>query len=327
MKTFTKVTLLLLVATLAQARYTNCQFKNPDYTQICQKVTRKGVSTEYANRFLLSYFKTQKFDEITYKAIQPSKITYHREREKKANNALLSYVPKMVKNLQEYKEVYDFAESKYHVNREIIAAILLKETHLGSLKPKHDAFIVFNTILVRTQPTTPRNKRLISMAKSNMASIIEYCYKGEIEPEECNLKSSYAGAVGYPQFMPNSFVYAQAYQGKVADLNSMPDAIVSVAKFLHKKAGFTTLIDWKDFTNIPEIEQAWYEYEFQHKDASFVYAHSRSGKKYHCFSCEKPELTTIKEYAHKIMRYNNSSNYALGVLRLAYEAHQHTPRN
>jgi membrane-bound lytic murein transglycosylase B len=312
---------LFLTSTLF-ANYSNCTFKNKNYSDICQTVTRKGVSMQYANEFLLCYFKTQKFDEITWKAIQPSKISYHRAREKKANNALLSYIPKMVQHLHRYKDVYDYAEKKYHVNREVIAAILLKETHLGSLKPKHDAFIVFNTILVRTQPTTPRNKRLITMAKSNMASIIQHCYKGKIAPQECSLKSSYAGAVGYPQFMPNSFTYAKSYKGKVADLNRMEDAIVSVANFLNTKADFTTLIDWKDFQGIDQIEQAWYDYEFTHKDSSFVYAQSRSGKKYNCFSCDKPQLATIKKYVKKIMRYNNSSNYAVGVLRLAYEAHK-----
>jgi len=29
----------------------------------------------------------------------------------------------------------------------------------------------------------------------------------------------------------------------------------------------------------------------------------------------------MREYTKKIMRYNNSSNYALGVMSLAYQAH------
>jgi len=313
---------LLLLTTSLFAKYDNCDFKNPDYSDICKKVVKAGVSYDYANQFLLSYFKTQKFDEITWKYIQPSKIKYHREKEKKANNVLVKYVPKMVANLQEYKKVYDLAEKRYGVNREIIAAILLKETKLGRIKPTHDAFIVFNTILTRTDPKTSREKWLHKMSKTNMAAIIVHCYKKGVTPNECNLPSSYAGAVGIPQFMPNSFVYAEGYKNSVADLNMMEDAIISVAKFLHKKAGFDTLMDFSKIQDMHTIESDWYEYAFQNENASFVYEKSRSGKRYQCFTKDRAELQYLKQYVKKVMRYNNSSNYAVGVIRLAYDANQ-----
>jgi membrane-bound lytic murein transglycosylase B len=320
MKIF-NILFLMLVSTLV-AKYDNCTFKNPHYTDICKKVVKHGVSYEYANRFLLSYFKTQKYDEITWKYIQPSKIEYHRQREKKANNVLVKYVPKMVANLKEYQHAYDLAEIKYGVNREIIAAILLKETKLGKIKPKHDAFIVFNTILTRTKPKTSRQKWLLNMSKTNMAAIIEHCYKEGVAPEQCNLPSSYAGAVGIPQFMPNSFVYTDSFYGKVADLTKMEDAILSAAKFLHKKAKFTELIKWEKMPDIKQIEHEWYEFAFQNKNCSFVYEkNKKTGKSYKCFTKNRPELDYLKKYVAKIMRYNNSSNYAIGVIRLAYEAH------
>jgi len=317
-----KLLFLLLLSTVLSAKYDNCTFKNPHYTDICKKVVKYGVSYEYANKFLLSYFKTQKFDEITWKYIQPSKIKYHRIQERKANNVLVKYVPKMVTNLKKYKDVYDLAEKKYGVNREIIAAILLKETKLGKLKPTHDAFIVFNTILTRTKAKSSREKWLLKMSKTNMSSIIEHCYKEGVAPEQCNLPSSYAGAVGIPQFMPNSFIYTDSYHGKVADLTKMEDAILSAAKFLHKKADFTQLIEWKKMPNIEKIESAWYQFEFENSNCSFVHEkNSKTGKRYRCFTKGKPELNYLKEYMKKIMRYNNSSNYAIGVIRLAYEAH------
>ena len=318
----TKLLLLLSLTTLAFAKYDNCEFKNKDYTDICEKVVKHGVSYKYANQFLLSYFKTQKFNEISWKYLQPSKIKYHKENEKKANNVLVKYVPKMVKNLHQYKEVYDKAEKKYGVNREIIAAILLKETKLDKIKPTHDAFIVFNTMVVRTKAETSREKWLLKMGKTNMAAIIEHCYKKGVNPKECNLPSSYAGAVGIPQFMPNSFIYTEGYKTEVADLTKMEDAIMSAAKFLHQKASWDTLIDWSKMPDVPQVEQAWYDYEFTHENASFVYEKSRSGKVYSCFTKKKPELAYMKEYTKKIMRYNNSSNYAVGVMRLAYDAHK-----
>jgi len=317
-----KLLLLGLFTSSLFAKYTNCTFKNEHYSDICEEVIKSGVSYDYTNRFLLSYFKTLHYDEVSWKYLQPSKLKHHRIQEKKANNVLVKYIPDMVAHLKEYKAVYDFSEKKYGINREIIAAILMKETKLGKIKPTHDAFIVFNTIVTRIKPETSRDKWLLKMGKTNMASIITHCYKKGLEPDECNLPSSYAGAVGIPQFMPNSFVYAQGHKTEVADLTKMEDAIISASKFLHKKASWDTLIDWRKIPNMPEIESAWYEYEFNNDNASFVYESSKSGKLYACFTKDKPELQYTKGYVKKIMRYNNSSNYAVGVMRLAYDAHK-----
>jgi len=316
-----KTLLLLSLGTMAFAQYTNCKFQNKNYTDVCNRVVKSGVSYNYANKFLLSYFKTKRFDEISYKYLQPRYIKSHRKNEKKANNVLVKYVPDMVVHLNKYAKVYDYAEKKYGVNREIIAAILIKETRLGKIKPTHDAFIVFNTLVVRTKPETRRKKWLLEMGKSNMASIITHCYKKGVTPEQCNLPSSYAGAIGIPQFMPNSFIYSEGYKTKVADLTKMEDAIMSASKFLHKKADFSKLIDWSKIPDIVKIESEWYDYEFNNGNASFVYAKSKkSGKTYDCFSCKKSELAYLRGYTKKIMRYNNSSNYAVGVMRLAYDA-------
>jgi len=74
---------------------------------------------------------------------------------------------------------------------------------------------------------------------------------------------------------------------------------------------------------MPKVEADWYEYDFNHKNGSFVYSESkRTGKKYDCFSCGKENLQYLKHYAKYIMRYNNSSNYAIGVMRLAYDTHK-----
>jgi len=318
-----KLFFLLLLATLLFAKHNNCSFKNKDYEDICKKAVKAGVSYDYANIFLLSDFKTKKFDEKSYKYLQPQHIPTHRKNEKKANNTLVKYVPEMTAHLRAYAEVYDYVEQEYGVNREVIAAILIKETRLGKIRPSHDAFVVFNTLVLRTKPKTQREKWLLNMGKTNMVSIIVHCYKRGVTPEGCNLPSSYAGAVGIPQFMPNSFVFAKGYKTEVGDLTKMEDAIVSAANYLHQKAGFTALLDWERVGNMAQIESEWYDFEFANEDASFVYAQNKKGdKKYQCFSCDKEELQHLREYAIKIMSYNNSSNYAVGVMRLAYEAHK-----
>ena len=170
-----KLLLIGLLTSSLFAKYTNCDFKNNNYSDICKKSIKNGVSYEYANKFLLSYLKVTKFDEVSWKYLQPSKIKHHRAQEKKANNVLVKYVPDIVAHLKKYKEVYDYSESKYGVNREIIAAILMKETKLDKIKPTHDAFIVFNTMVVRTDPQSSREKWLLKMGRTNMTSIITHC--------------------------------------------------------------------------------------------------------------------------------------------------------
>ena len=314
--------LLALTTTLLFAEYINCDFKTPHYTEICEEAVRRGVPVHDANLFLLSE-KTDKMDLRSFKLFHPSKIKAHRANEKKANNVLVKYVPKIIAHVKKYDEVYDEAEKRYGVNREIVASILMKETKLGLIKPSFDAFEVFNTLVRKVDVKTKRDKWLLFMGQANMVSVISYCYKKGYTPNECNLPSSYAGAVGIPQFMPSSFIYIDSYKNKVGDLTKMEDAIMSASKYLHKKANFTTLIDWKKIPSMPKVEADWYEYEFKNKDTSFVYSHSKkTGKTYNCFACEKPELEYLKTYAKTIMRYNNSSNYAIGVMRLAYDTHK-----
>jgi membrane-bound lytic murein transglycosylase B len=316
-----KILFFILLITSLEAKYTNCKFANENYSDICKKVVKDGVSYDYANRFLLSYFKTKKYDEKSWKLLQPRAIKIHRANEKRANNTLIKYIPQLTKHLKKYKDVYDYAEKKFGVNREIVAAILLKETRLGVIKPRHDAFVVFNTIVVRTKPQTSRQKWLLKMGKTNMASIIKHCYKASIEPKDCNLPSSYAGAIGIPQFMPNNFIYTEGYKTKSADLTKMEDAIVSASKFLNKRAKFTKLIEWDKIPDMASIESKWYDFAFRYKNASFSYQNKRGKKFYECFSCDKEELQYLSGYIKKIMKYNNSSNYAIGVMRLAYDTH------
>ncbi|MFT5660500.1 MAG: membrane-bound lytic murein transglycosylase B [Sulfurimonas sp.] len=317
-----KLLLLTLTTTMLFAEYINCEFQKPHYEEICKKVVKKGVPVHDANLFLLSR-KTEKMDLRSFKLFHPDKIQKHRENEKKANNVLVKYVPKIIAHVKKYDKVYDEAEKRYGVNREIVASILMKETKLGIIKPSFDAFEVFNTLVVKVKVKTKRDKWLLNMGKSNLVSIISYCYKKGYAPEQCSLPSSYAGAVGIPQFMPSSFVYIDSYKDKVGDLTKMEDAIMSASRYLHKKANFTTLIDWSKIPKMPKVEADWYDYEFKNKDASFVYSQSKkTGKKYNCFACNKPELEYLRTYAKTIMRYNNSSNYAIGVMRLAYDTHK-----
>lgn len=320
MKRLTTLTLLTLLHVNLYA-YSNCHFKNTHYEEVCARLVKQGVSLEYANRFLLSP-KSDKLELQSFKLFQPKMIKVHHANEKKANNTLVKYLPQLVSHLKKYKAVYDEAQKRFGVDREVIAAILMKETKLGKITPSYDAYSVFNTLVLKLNPKTSRDRWLLTMAKDNMVSIISYCYNNAIEPLACNFKSSYAGAVGIPQFMPQNFRYIVGYKKPIGNIETLEDAILSVAKYLHVRANYTTPIDWSKIPNVAKVEEAWYDFDFTHEKSSFVYAKSKNGKKtYNCYACEKEELHYLRHYVKKIMRYNNSSNYAIGVMRLAYDAH------
>lgn len=311
---------VMTTAVSAPKQYINCEFKIKPYEKVCNIGIKKGVSLQYANAFLLS-FKATKLDMKSFELFRPKKIAIHAANEKRANNSLLKYIHEIVNHLKQYQDVYEYTETKYHVNREIIAAILMKETRLGKIKSRHDAFIVFNTLILELKQVSERDKRLMKMAQENLASIMHYCYKKHIEPNDCNFASSYAGAVGIPQFMPQNFKYIEGYKTALGNLSKMNDAIVSASHFLQQNAQFDQLIDWSKIPPMSKIENAWYDYDFKIEGASFAYTQNKfSGKQYKCYSCDNTELQYLREYIKKIMKYNHSSNYAVGVLRLAYEA-------
>lgn len=316
------VLMAVMTATLwAETVYTNCDFVFGPYEEICKSAVKKGVSYQYANEILLSN-RAKLRDEKSFKLFLPKHIAVHHANEKRANNALVSYVPQIVEHLQQYAEVYDLAEERYGVDREIIAAILMKETRLGKIAPKHDAFVVFNTLVRELKEDSARNTRLMSMAKENLVEIISYCHDVGLAPEACRFASSYAGAVGIPQFMPQNFIYIRGYRKAFGDLNIMEDAILSAAKFLKYATGYEGLIDWKQIPDMDSLENAWYEYDFTHEDASFVYEQGKDNRRYNCFTCKDATLDYTRGVVKKIMGYNNSSNYGVGVLRLAYDAHE-----
>lgn len=305
------------------ATYSNCDFANPRYEEVCKAAVKQGVSYDYANRFLLS-FRTGKRDLVSLKLFSPKKIAAHAKNEKRANNNLVQYIPELTAHLRRYAAVYDYAEAKYGVSREIVAAILMKETRLGKIRPRHDAFIVFNTLLRELPEDTARNRRLVGMARSNVVAIMVYCYEKAIAPEMCRFESSYAGAVGIPQFMPQNFHHIEGYQKRVGDLSQMEDAIVSTSRFMHYNAGFGELVEWSKIPPMEGVETGWYDYDFTHEKASFAYEGKK--KQLNCYSCGKPELEYLRSVVKKVMRYNNSSNYAIGVVRLAYDAHRSLSR-
>jgi membrane-bound lytic murein transglycosylase B len=109
-------------------------------------------------------------------------------------------------------------EKEYKIPKEIIASVLGIESSFGRNIGRYYAFNSFVSMLAKDCRT--------EFASTQLEELLEFCNKKDVEVFE--LKSSYAGAVGFGQFIPSSL----NIWFKGDDVYSMEDNIVSVANYL-----------------------------------------------------------------------------------------------
>ena len=130
--------------------------------------------------------------------------------------------------MKEHAETFARAEAKFGVPKEIIAAIIGVETRYGSNK---GSYRVIDALATLGFDYPPRSK----FFKSELKQVFLLAREQGFDVEE--LKGSYAGAMGYGQFIPSSYRhYAVDFDGDgVVDiLNNPVDAIGSVANYFSK---------------------------------------------------------------------------------------------
>lgn len=121
------------------------------------------------------------------------------------------------------------AENDYGVSKEVIAAILGIETRFGEPGiEKYRAWDVYNT----GYALYPRREAFF---KAELIAFLTLCKEEGLDP--LSIKSSYAGAMGVPQFIPSSFLkFAMDGDGdqKRNLWSSKPDIYASVAHYLNR---------------------------------------------------------------------------------------------
>jgi membrane-bound lytic murein transglycosylase B len=143
-----------------------------------------------------------------------------------------------VKFWNDYTDDLKRAEIEYGVPAEIIVGIIGVETVYGRNMGNFRVLDALTT-LAFDYPQTPTRVARMNFFRGELENTLLYARESGIDP--LSLTGSYAGAIGWPQFMPGSIrAYAVDFDqdGKV-DLRTSPtDAIGSVARFL-------TLHGWK----------------------------------------------------------------------------------
>ncbi len=159
-----------------------------------------------------------------------------------------SVVAKGRQYLNEHHSQLAKARARYGVSPEVIVAILTVESGLGKTTGKYSVFNVFASLAVMDTPEVIREtdlptrlrsrlKRKAAWAQRELKTFLQYCQKNNLDPFQ--YYGSWAGAMGYAQFLPTSLVRCGKDgdgDGQI-DLFTHPDAIASIANYL-QKSGF-----------------------------------------------------------------------------------------
>jgi membrane-bound lytic murein transglycosylase B len=243
-----QVFLLALVLLGSWATASAPQEKSDYFTALRQRLVADGFSGEAISQL---YSRPEVFVE----ADGVSRFFVHSEA--KLNYDQFSApesIEKAQRYLQENMTVMRAAEAAYGVDKRVITAILLVESRLGTASGSRSALNILSTLAALTDPAfqelfwqiIPQERR-ISRERFNervqkraewgyreLKALLRYAEREGIDP--AFIAGSYAGAVGYAQFMPtNILAYAQDgdQDGRI-DLLVHADAIASIANYLKR---------------------------------------------------------------------------------------------
>jgi len=137
-----------------------------------------------------------------------------------------------VKFWNDHAQTLARAEAEYGVPTEIIVGILGVETLYGRMSGKYRVMDALTT-LGFAYPETPNRAARMRYFEGELEHVLLYARENNIDP--FSLLGSFAGAIGWPQFMPGSirnFAVDFDGDGKIDLRNSPQDAIGSIANFL-----------------------------------------------------------------------------------------------
>jgi len=279
---------------------------------------------------IFSSKRAKKKDMTPIRIMSKRVISKTRLRSKKQTKQIAR---KIKRHLKKYKKYYKELEETYGVNQEIAAALFYKETILGEFKNwKHESFTVLNTILGymelpdKTEPRQrKRMQRVIKTSQQSLAELILYCEKYNIDILNKKFPSSFAGAIGIPQFLPMYLKYAISADNTTPNISKLNDAILSLGNILKNKFDWPGYMDLEMLNNIDEIRRRYKSYDDKNNKVSLCMSRDLEGYSLLSFY-EKfsgiPNIDYVCQYSKCLMNYNFSSSYSLDILQFAYYVYQ-----
>ena len=217
-----RIFLLLLMSSFYLSGY---DFEHPKYELI-----QKALVEEHnfsAEEIKLIIGQAEKQQKIIDSMNSPAEFTWTWDRYRK-----LFIEPKRIKNgklfIKKNLETLERAEAQFGVPKEVITAILGVETRYGKIMGSYRVLDALSTLSF----DYPRRSNFFSQELINLLLLAR-----ENNLDIFKLKGSYAGAMGYGQFIPSSYrAYAVDFDndGSVDLLNSVEDAIGSIGNYLYQ---------------------------------------------------------------------------------------------
>ncbi len=195
------------------------------------------------------------YGERTVSIVAPSMLKTQRQQHVDLLKKFLQpeHVSRATAFAREHAAQLEQAEKKHGVDREVIVAILMFETRLGTITGDYRAFNSFvsqayfideaNAVahsgergkeekkLLAEKKQQERVERIRSRARNNLLALVRMSKARNMDP--LDVKGSWAGALGFPQFMPASLRWADDGDGDgKVDLFTFPDSFASVGRYL-----------------------------------------------------------------------------------------------
>lgn len=226
--------------------------------------------------------------------------------------------------LVEHKATFDRMEKQFGVPREVVAAIIGVETRYGKHKGNYR---VIDALATLGFDYPPRSK----FFRSELEQFFLLSREQGFDPVE--LKGSYAGAMGYGQFIPSSYRnFAIDFDGDgISDILSNPvDAIGSVANYFvkHKWMPGEPVVtrvtvqgnSWEKLVD-KNLKHDTPVSEFTSNGVTLKekYDPKASARLMVLEGAEGTEYWLSLRNFYAITRYNHSEMYALAVYQLAQE--------
>jgi membrane-bound lytic murein transglycosylase B len=234
---------------------------------------------------------------------------------------------------QTYQTALARAEQTYGVPTEMIVGIIGVETFYGQNMGNYRVLDALTTLTLNFPAAHPRATERQAFFKSELGYFLLQAH----QRGEANVKGSFAGAMGWPQFMPSSMAkFAVDFDGdgRIDLRNSPEDAIGSVANYFkafgwqtgmptHYPVSFDEARLDKPTLLAPDILPSFSVSSFTAKGAVLdeeAQKHTGPLALVELFNGdEAPSYVAGTENFYVVTRYNWSSYYALAVIELGQE--------
>lgn len=260
-------------------------------------------NTKY-NKKIIQYYNNQPEIDLTYKEYYDKHIT-----EQRINNGKI-FIKKYWNSLNKVQKLYKIPVS-------LIVSLLAAESNYGYVKLNFRASEALATLAI--------DSKRKEFFESELNYLITLINKGDLQPD---VKSSWAGALGAPQFMPSNYNYYgvdSSNKGKVDLITNYDDIFSSMGNFL-RSLGWNYNNTWgmevvlpSEFNktllgNSKKPVYEWFNMGVKklHKDSKVNIASLAS-----IIIIDKNRAFLVTSNFEAIMKWNRSNLFALTVLSMS----------